>query len=48
MFIVFQRIRKQGMTVSSAFAFIGYLKAKDLAIPHPKLLPGTADFPETL
>ena len=36
------------MTVSSAFAFIGHLKAKDLAIPHPKLLPGTADLPEAL
>jgi hypothetical protein len=35
------------MTVNSAFVFIGHLKAKDLVIPYPKLLPGTADFPET-
>jgi hypothetical protein len=36
------------MTVGSALTFVGYFKAKDLAVSHPKLLPGTADLPETL
>jgi hypothetical protein len=36
------------MTVSSALTCIGYLKAKDLAISHPKLLIGTVNLLETL
>jgi hypothetical protein len=47
MFDVFEWVRKKRMTVTSALIFIGYLKAVDVAASHPKLLPGTADFPET-